>query len=860
MSLSPMMQHYFKMKEKNKDCILFFRLGDFYEMFFDDAITVSRELDITLTGKDCGLEQRAPMCGIPYHACENYLNKLINKGYKVAICEQLSEPQKGKLVERDVVRIVTKGTVFEESMLEERQNNYISAVYASEKAIGFAFCDITTGEFQTTEFTENKEQKLADILCRISPSEIIGNEFAVEISKNLMPVKNGDVPKFYKYDNVNFEKNNCEKVLKKQFGDNFTQVYEISKMQNAVFASGALISYIIDTQKRELNHISKILKIKTDDFMILDLNTRKNLEITETIRDRKKRGSLLHVLDQTKTSMGGRKFKNWLDQPLQNSTEINLRLDAVEELYTKIILRDKLSQLLSKINDIERITGRISFGSINPRDCISLKNSIYVIPEILKLLADCKSKKLKNIFENLNNFIDLQKILNDSICEEPPLLISAGGYIKDGFSAELDELRSAQKHGAEWIVRLEAEERKETNIKGLHIGFNRVFGYFIEVNKPSINNVPLRYQRKQTVANNERYITEELKKIEDKILGAEEQSIKLEQQIFAQIKQILIKEMDNLLKTSFCISELDCLLSLAQDAIKNNYIKPKISNNIDQIKIIDGRHPVVESILGDGNFVGNDTVLNNTTDKILIITGPNMAGKSTYMRQVAVITLMAHIGSFVPAKIAEFPIVDRIFTRVGASDDLAFGQSTFMVEMSEVAGILANATSKSLVVLDEIGRGTSTLDGLSIAWAVVEHLSKTMQCKTLFATHYHELTELEGQLEGVKNYKINVKEINGDIIFLRKIVRGGANKSFGVEVASLAGLPKNVINRAKELTNSLESSNLALMSLNQEQTQTSAEKVKRSTEILGVLNDINVNLLTPLSAFEILIDLVGKVK
>ena len=864
MALSPMMQHYLQTKENYKDAVLFYRLGDFYEFFYDDAVEMSRVLDLTLTGKDCGLDERAPMCGIPFHAADGYIEKLVKLGYKVAICEQLTQPTKGvKIVERDVVRVVTSGTLVEENMLDEGQNNYIVCIYEKGGKFGVAYSELTKGEFQVLELTgEEPIHALNDFLVSIAPSEIICNESAKKYGDMLYASKLGMLPNFSVYFNWAFENIAVERANVAQFGVNYKSVFELEKMSFATVASGALLSYLFETQKTTLYHINKIGKAKFDNYMILDINTKRNLELTETIKDRRKKGALLWLLDHTKTSMGARLFRTWVSNPLYDSKEINLRLDSVEELIASLMSRESLITEISKVRDIERIIGRIATSGLNPKHCLSLSESLLQVPQIKQIMAKFKSKKMVDLFEHIDNFDEIATLLTNAINPDASSIMKDGGYIRDGYNSELDELRHVSTQGIHWLNALEAQEREKTGIKNLKISFNKVHGYFIEVNKSQSGLVPLYYERRQTIANNERYITPELKEIEDKILNSTELSIKLEAGLFAQIREELIKQIPSLQVLGKTLAEIDCLLSLATTAVKNNYTKPKINHKIDHIKIMDGRHPVVEAFLKEVAFIPNDTYLNTTTDKTMIITGPNMAGKSTYMRQVALITLMAHIGSFVPAKEAEIALTDRIFTRVGASDDLAFGQSTFMVEMSEVANILQNATSNSLIVLDEIGRGTSTFDGLSIAWSVVEYLSQNMQAKTLFATHYHELTELEGLLEGVKNYKILLKEINNNIIFLRKIVRGGASKSFGIEVASLAGLPKDVIVRAKEISKSLEKIELEnKISVNHLKELPEVEsKQKNSKEVISILSDVDIERISPMTAFELLHELVSKLK
>lgn len=861
--LSPGMRQYFDVKEKYSDCILLNRMGDFYEMFFEDAITASRELDLILTGKKCGLEEKAPMCGVPYHAVQTYISKLVANGHKVAICEQLTQPVPGKnvMLERDVVRVITPGTIIEEEMLEGQKNNYLLSVYKSGDKMGVSYVDISTGEFDVMSIKENYENEISDLIARISPSEIIGNDESEGFYNNLAIMKLGNVKKLNKFYDWAYNKKTAVELLKEQFGENFDSVFDIKGNDGIICSSGALLQYLKDTQKKLLVNINKINVVRNSNYMTIDLNTRRNLEIVETNRERKKYGSILWVLDKTKTSMGARRLRKMLDEPLQNSKEINNRLDGVEELVKKIIMRDRLCEILSGLFDIERLTGKIAFGNVTPKDLLTLGYSLNNVPSIKKELEGAKSPLLVDIREKLVDVGDIADMISRAIDEKASAVMKTGGYIQSGFNKELDEYRSAQKMAKKWITDLETKEIEETGIKNLKINFNKVFGYYIEVNRSQIDKVPLRYIRKQTVVNNERYITEDLKVIEEKVLGSEEKALQLESEIFAQIKKLLLKYVSTFQQIASAIAQLDALLSLAVVAVKNGFCKPIITSHTTQLKIIEGRHPVVEQFLQKGQFVENDTFLDDNENKIMIITGPNMAGKSTYMRQVAIITLLAHIGSFVPAKEACVPITDRIFTRVGASDDLAFGQSTFMVEMSEVALILANATDKSLVVLDEIGRGTSTFDGLSIAWSVVEHLSNRYHSKTLFATHYHELTELEGILDGVKNYKIAVKEIDDKVVFLRKIVRGGANKSFGVEVARLAGLPDVVLDRAKEISENLEAVNEKLdMNIFKEKKTQAEGNTKLALNILSILKDIDMNRVSPMHAFDVLADLVSKVK
>lgn len=861
---SAMMRHYLQMKEKYKDCILFYRLGDFYELFFDDAIEISKVLELTLTGKSCGLDERAPMCGVPYHAAEGYIAKLVSLGYKVAICEQLTEPKKGvKIVERDVVRVVTAGTVVDDSMLEERKNNYIMSMFLNEDKLSAVYCDITTGEMNLCHFDGGLESNFSDLINRVMPSEVIGNSKAKDFYNSLPILRFGVYPKIEEYYEYAYATDKAKENVCKHFGDNAINVFELKSNKQDIPAIGALLEYLQETQKRSLKNIINITKVKNNQFMVIDMNTRRNLELVESIRERKKYGSLLWLMDMTKTSMGARRFRTMFDQPLQSSTEINDRLDVVEELNKSLILRDRLVESLSNIKDIERISGKIAYGSVLPNDLLNLRDSLQEIPKIKEILKNVKAKKLVKSREEMIDFSEIVKLLTNAIKPKPPALLKDGGYINDGFNQELDELRNAKDVAKAECEKLEMLEREQTGIKNLKIHSNSVFGFYIEVSKGQSELVPLRYIRKQTIANAERYTTEDLKKIEDKIFNSDENAIKLEEKLYKMLLEYLSNYLQNFAEASKLVAEIDALLSLSLCAVKYNFCKPTINKSIKKINIIEGRHPIVEKFAKDGSFITNDTILDNDDNKMMIITGPNMAGKSTYMRQVAIITFLAHIGSFVPAKSAEIAITDRIFTRVGASDDLAFGQSTFMVEMSEVANILANATEKSLVVLDEIGRGTSTFDGLSIAWAVVEYISKNLNCKTLFATHYHELSELEGVIKGVKNYKITVKEINDSIVFLRKIVRGHANKSFGVEVAQLAGVPQTVIDRAKEISVNLEKVNTKLdMNLfgEDEEKRRQEKNNKLGQKVLSILRDIDINRMSPMESFEVLNDLISKAK
>ena len=810
---SPMMQKYLETKEEYKDCILFYRLGDFYEMFFDDAITASRELELTLTGKDCGQEERAPMCGVPYHAAETYVSRLISKGYKVAICEQLEDPKNAKgIVKRGVIRVVTPGTLVESNMLEERKNNYIMSIYKSGIYFGISTCDISTGEFYSSEIKDNNNFPiLLDELARYSPSELVVNSMMTDCIDEIDKIKQR-FEKIYitKFDDKNFssELNNLN-LRFKIVGDNNKEIENFGEKKLAISSINALISYIEETQKTSLDHINKITVYNLSRYMALDVNSRRNLEITEKMRDKSKKGTLLWVLDKTSTSMGGRQLRRWLNDPLVDVMEINKRLNAVKELKENIMLRGDIIESLKKVYDIERLAGKMAYGNANARDMVTLKNSLFRLPEVKESLKNCKSEKLQQLYEKLDELQDIYELIEKSIIDDPPMTVKDGGIIKLGYDEEIDKLKKAQIEGKNWLIELEAKEKEETGIKNLKVGFNKVFGYYLEVTKSFLNQVPDRYIRKQTLTNGERYITEELKNLENQILGAEEKVVVLEYNAFTQIREQISKNIVRLQRTSEVVSILDVLTSFAIVAEDMNYCMPEVTSN-GTIDIKDGRHPVIEKILGPGSFVQNDTYLDKSENRLAIITGPNMAGKSTYMRQVALITLMAQVGSFVPAQYAKIGVVDKIFTRVGASDDLSMGQSTFMVEMMEVATILKEATQNSLVILDEIGRGTSTYDGLSIAWAVAEFIADKEKCgaKTLFATHYHELTELENKLEGIKNYSIAVKEKGEDIIFLRKIVRGGTDESYGIHVAKLAGVPKVVTNKANEILRSLERKNI----------------------------------------------------
>ncbi len=858
MALSPMMQHYLQTKEKLKDCIVFYRLGDFYEMFFDDAIKASSLLDLTLTGRDCGLEERAPMCGIPFHAADTYIAKLVSMGEKVAICEQLT-PAGKELVKRDVVKIVTAGTVTNNELIDEKCNNFLASVYIKDNKVALAWADITTGEFVVRNFNGEKAiSELLDTLVRINPAEIISNEEASGIFKEAPLVVHGVLPKFCAFTESEYNFNNARNTLEKQLNVLNLSVFGLNEDADCVCTAGALVSYLKETQKHTLCNINKIKFENPDNLMMLDVNAIRNLELVKTLRDGKRYGSLLWLLDKTKTSMGARKLQNLILSPLGDMEKINYRLDGVESFYKNTLVRQSIINMLSAVKDVGRITGKISNGNLLPKDCVALRKSLEILPNIRFQLLGIESKFIKDISERLNDFSNIVDLLSKAIEEEPPATMKDGGYIKNGFSLELDELRSLGKNSKTCIAEIENRERERTGIRTLRIGYNRVFGYFIEVTNSFKDKVPFEYQRRQTLANAERYVTDELKELEVKILSSDEQSLNLEASIYNNIKEELRAIIVELQTTADAIADLDVLLSLSTIARENNYVRPTILDGNSKLNVVDGRHPVVEA-LSKQRFIPNDCLLDNDENRMMILTGPNMAGKSTYMRQVALITLMAHVGSFVPAKSAEIPLVDKIFTRIGASDNLISDQSTFMVEMSEMASILNNATDKSLLILDEIGRGTSTFDGLSIAWAVVEHITKNIKAKTMFATHYHELTELEGNLCGVKNYKVSVKDLQGSIVFLRKIMRGGTNRSFGIEVAELAGVEKSVTDSAKKILKRLEKSDLTRQ-VDFDETSNNIREDNKISECERIIKDIDINNLTPMQAFNIILDLNEKLK
>lgn len=807
--LTPMMQQYVETKEQYKDCILFYRLGDFYEMFFEDALVASKELEITLTGKNCGQEERAPMCGIPYHASEGYISKLISKGYKVAICEQVEDPKLAKgLVKREVIRIVTPGTNLNTQTLDETRNNYLMGIIYTEELCGISSVDITTGDYYVTEVESNR--KILDEIYKYAPSEIVCNDAFYSSGLDVEDLKDRYQIAISTFSDWYYEKEQAENTLKEHFKVGTLDGLGLKDYTVGVKAAGAILKYLYSTQKNSLSHLTHLTPYSTSRYMVIDSSSRRNLELTETLREKQKRGSLLWVLDKTKTAMGARMLRSYVEQPLITMEEIEKRYDAISELNESVITREEIREYLNSIYDLERLMGKISYKSANPRDLIAFASSLSMLPHIKYLLSSCQSELLMKIQEEMDALSDLQDLIDRSIAEEPPIGIKEGGIIKEGFHEEVDTLRKAKTEGKVWLAELEAKEKEQTGIKNLKIKYNRVFGYYLEVTNSYASFVPENWVRKQTLANAERYTTPELKELEDKILNAEDRLFSLEYDLFAEIRDQIAAEVKRIQRTAKAVAKIDAYASLAYVAERNQFIRPKL-NQEGIIDIREGRHPVVEKMIPNDMFVSNDTYLDNEEKRVSIITGPNMAGKSTYMRQTALIVLMAQVGSFVPASYANIGIVDRIFTRVGASDDLASGQSTFMVEMTEVANILRNATKNSLLILDEIGRGTSTFDGLSIAWAVIEHISNTqiLGAKTLFATHYHELTELEGKIPGVNNYCIAVKEQGEDIVFLRKIIKGGADKSYGIQVAKLAGVPSTVLARAREIVEELSEKDIA---------------------------------------------------
>ena len=865
---TPMMEQYFGIKEQYKDCILLYRLGDFYEMFFDDALIASKVLEIALTGRDCGQEERAPMCGVPYHAVDGYISRLIENGYKVAICEQLEDPSVAKgIVNRDVVRVITPGTIIDPGMLDEKSNNYLCCIYI-DKGFGMSYVDISTGDLFVTEnislsdyLQSNSNDLLIEEINKIAPSEIISNKFT----------HNDNIDSIINIPNV-LGLNDYKDIILKHFKVVSLDSFGLKESDHALMSLGMLLNYLNQTQKTSLDHINKLHYYKVGEYLHLDNSTRKNLELIETIRGKKGQGTLYHVVDNTMTAMGGRLLKKWIEEPLKNIKLINLRLDGVEELYNNVMSSNNIKEYLKSIYDIERLISRIVYGNCNGRDFNSLKQSLSNLPDLKAELSWLKSQMFADIYANFDELKDIHDLIHKSIVEEPPVSIKEGGIIKTGYNDELDELKEIMINGKNWISNLQTKERDETGIKNLKIGFNKIFGYYLEVTKSYLKDVPGYYIRKQTLANCERYVTPELKEMEAKILNADEQVMKIEYELFLEIRQFISNYVRRIQETAYSIAVIDSINSLSIAAVKNNYVRPEM-NNKGFINITDGRHPVIERIMKNEMFVPNDTYIDNKEYRMSIITGPNMAGKSTYMRQVALIALLAHIGSFVPAKKAEISVVDKIFTRVGASDDLSQGQSTFMVEMSEVSNILQNATENSLLILDEIGRGTSTYDGLSIAWSVVEYITKKIKAKTLFATHYHELSELEAKLKSVKNYKILIKETGDKITFLRKIAEGSIDRSYGIQVANLAGLPEEVVVRAKEILVQLDESDINKpfakrknrVTDNFQVSMFQAEpaengKNKEYKELAENIKQIDIENITPIKALTLLNDIIDKAK
>lgn len=854
---TPMMEQYLAIKAEYKYCLLFYRLGDFYELFFEDAIIASKELDITLTGKDCGMEERAPMCGVPFHSADGYVAKLIEKGYKVAICEQTEDPKKAKgIVKRDVIRIVTPGTVLDTNILDEGRNNYIMCVFKNVDGFGVSACDVSTGEFVVTSFEGSAENKVMDEIAKYMPSEIICNS-SIDFENNIEKVFGIKVTK---YNEWAFDYQDANICLCNHFKTLNLCGFGIDDDRPSVCSAGALMEYLLETQKNALSHITTIKKYGVNKFMVLDISSRRNLELTQTIRDKGKKGSLLWVIDKTKTAMGARLLRTWLTEPLVEVDAINKRLDCVESFKNNVLERAELSEQLSSVNDIERIMSKVIYATANGRDLLSLKNSFKKLPEIKNAVKAFPCAMTEEISGKFDVLEDLYNLLEESINEEPPFSVREGGLIKKGYNAEIDKLHAAKEQGASWLLDIENREKEETGISKLRIKYNKVFGYYIEVTNSFKDKVPDRYIRKQTLTNCERYITPELKEIEDTILGADEKAVAFEYDLFSEIRNKVAAQVERIKSAAYIVSLVDVMQSMSSVAEKNNYVKPVVNsgNNID---IKNGRHPVVEQLASEG-FIPNDTFLDLDENRLDIITGPNMAGKSTYMRQCALIVLMAQIGCFVPAESAEIGIVDRIFTRVGASDDLATGQSTFMVEMIEVANILNNATNRSLLILDEIGRGTSTFDGLSIAWAVLEHIAREIGARTLFATHYHELTELEGKVKGVRNFCVSVKEQGEDIIFLRKIIPGGADRSYGVHVAKLAGVPKTVLNRANEILGNLSKGNVGITE--DMDFKYTAEPIDPTFAFINEFKEdmekLDVNNMTPFEAIRKLYDIKEKLK
>ena len=875
--VTPMMQQYLETKKDYRDCILFYRLGDFYEMFYEDALTASKELEITLTGKNCGQEERAPMCGVPYHAVEGYLNKLVSRGYKVAICEQMEDPKLAKgIVKREVVRIVTPGTNMDVQAMDAGKNNYLMSIAYFQGKSGISVADVTTGDYYLTEVEDNK--KLLDEINKYMPSEIICNDAFLVSGIDIQDLKGRLGITFYSLDAHFYDEDRCRKCLLKHFRVNTLQGMGIEDFPAGLIAAGALMQYLYDTQKNDLTHFTHLYPYLTSKYMLLDSSTRRNLELCETLREKQKRGSLLWVLDKTKTAMGARCMRQYIEQPMIDKGQIEKRLDAVEALTKRPMTRDEIREYLNPVYDLERLLSKVSFKTANPRDMIAFRNSLKMLPHIKTVLSEFEEGLLSEVDDSIDGLEDICSLIDSAIIEDPPISVRDGGIIKDGFDDTIDNLRHAKTEGKNWLMHLEEEDRARTGIKNLKIKYNKVFGYYYEVTNSYQNLVPEDYIRKQTLANAERYTNPRLKELEDTILNAEDKLYTLEYDLFCKVRDAVAMQIERIQKTAKAIAMLDVFASFSLVAERNHYVRPSI-NEKGVIDIKAGRHPVVEQMIDGDMFISNDTYLDNNKYCVSIITGPNMAGKSTYMRQTALIVLMAQIGCYVPADSANISIVDRIFTRVGASDDLASGQSTFMVEMNEVANILRNATSNSLLILDEIGRGTSTFDGLSIAWAVIEHISnkKLLGAKTLFATHYHELTELEGKMNNVNNYCIAVKEKGDDIVFLRKIVKGGADRSYGIQVAKLAGVPDMVIDRAKEIAEQLSDNDILekVQSIAVDHKETKHKPIKydevdlsqmslfdtvKDEDVIEELKEIDISNLTPLDALNILYRLQNKLK
>ncbi len=870
MTYTPMMRQYLKIKEQYSDCILFFRLGDFYEMFFDDAITASKVLDITLTGRDAGAKERVPMCGVPFHSVDSYIAKMVANGYKVAICEQVEDPKTAKgIVKRQVTRVITPGTVMEGQLLDEKKNNYIVSILIAKDRGGLAFADISTGEFMVSELTGNIGfDELINELTRLQPAEILMPYDLKENEKLVKSLQNHCSAVLNYYRNDAYDAETALSYVERQFSKERVEQLGLPADSLSIVAAGALVQFLLETQKRDLKHIREIKYYSVAQYLVLDAAARRNLELTRTLITNDKKGSLLWVLDFTATAMGGRLLKKWIEQPLVDVEQINARLDAVGELAENLFLREDLRSLLKEVYDLERLSAKVAYGSANARDLLAIKNSLSILPAIKEQLTNTTSKLLNNIAEEIDVLADLTELLEKSINDDPPLTLRDGGIIKDGYSSEVDKLREAATNGKSWLARLEAAERQRTGIKSLKIRFNKVFGYYIEVTKSNLSAVPKDYQRRQTLANAERFITPKLKEYEDIILGAQDKLVDLEYNIFTEIRETVASQISRIQNSAAAVAKVDVLVSLAEAAVKHNYVRPVV-NNSGKLLIIDGRHPVVELTLGENEFVPNDTELDEN-NYMALITGPNMGGKSTYQRQVALITIMAQMGGFVPARRAEIGVVDRIFARVGASDDLSSGRSTFMVEMQECNNALRNATKNSLVIIDELGRGTSNLEGMAIAQAVIEYLHDTVGCRTLFSTHYHELAELENNLGCLKNYAVAVEEKGDDVVFLHRAVPGKASKSYGVHCARLAGLPGTIIDRANQLVANLEIYRKAAEEVisGEEQPAAAEEPVQmqlfsihpEAAEILSEIERYDLLNTTPLKALNILFELQSKVR